>query len=97
MVMILVGRIGQECLSVMDIRVWNETGCGDGKFFFALPLFCSELARDEHENDGGSQALSVTVDVIASKADGGTIAGVASPTSSFSPSITGRFSWRVSG
>jgi len=48
---------------VMDIRVWSETGCGDGKFFFALPLFCSEFARDEPENAAGYRVHRVIVDV----------------------------------
>ena len=31
MVMILLGRIGQECLSVLDIRALGGTGCSTGK------------------------------------------------------------------
>jgi len=47
MVMILVGRIGQEFLSVMDIRAWVATGCSGAKIFFDhLDFGGSEPARD---------------------------------------------------
>ncbi|CAI8900606.1 hypothetical protein EMIT0P294_20677 [Pseudomonas sp. IT-P294] len=29
-----MGRIGQECLSVLDIRGHGHTGCSDWTFFF---------------------------------------------------------------
>ncbi|PYY69675.1 hypothetical protein CRX42_15300 [Pseudomonas jessenii] len=92
MVMILVMRIGQECLSVLDIRRRRKTGCRARELF---PVGASLLAMNVNDN-ALIQEVRVGLDVHRERARSyrglGTILGDSSPMHSFSPPIAGRCS-----